>query len=83
MKSIIAITTLTLLSAAAAWAPGLARCSRIAGARRFAQSPALKMAMDYNDPVVAEEFAKVQPMDFDDVELELKSKGIPVPPTMK
>jgi hypothetical protein len=43
----------------------------------------LKMAMDYNDPIVAEEFANVQPMDFDDVEAELREKGIPVPPTMK
>lgn len=41
------------------------------------------MAIDYNDPVVAEEFAKVQPMDYDDVEAELKEKGIPVSPTMK
>lgn len=41
----------------------------------------LRMAIDYNDPVVAEEFAKVQPMDFDDVEAELMDKGIPLPPT--
>ena len=46
-------------------------------------SSSLRMAMDYNDPIVAEEFAKVQPMDFDEVEKELQSKGIPVPPTMK
>ena len=43
----------------------------------------LKMAIDYNDPVVAEEFAKVQPMSFEDVEEELQAKGIPVPATMK
>lgn len=36
------------------------------------------MAIDYNDPVVAEEFAKVQPMSFEDVEAELLQKGIPV-----
>merc|ERR1719261_1123827 len=42
----------------------------------------LRMAIDYNDPVVAEEFAKVQPMEFEEVEAELKEKGIPVPPTM-
>jgi len=40
------------------------------------------MAIDYNDPVVAEEFAKVQPMEFEEVEAELMEKGIPVPPTM-
>lgn len=45
-------------------------------------STALGMAMDYNDPIVAEEFAKVQPMDFEDVEAELKEKGISVRPTM-
>ena len=38
----------------------------------------LYMAIDYNDPVVAAEFANVQPMDFDDVEVELRAKGIPV-----
>jgi hypothetical protein len=42
----------------------------------------LSMAIDYNDPVVAEEFANVQPMDFDDVEAELRAKGIPVPATL-
>ena len=31
------------------------------------------MAIDYNDPVVAEEFAKVQPMSFEDVEEELQA----------
>jgi hypothetical protein len=43
----------------------------------------LRMAIDYNDPLVAEEFAQVQPMAFEDVETELSGKGIPVPPTMK
>jgi hypothetical protein len=42
----------------------------------------LLMAIDYNDPVVAEEFALVQPMDFDDVEAELQEKGIRVPASM-
>jgi len=41
------------------------------------------MVIDYNDPVVAEEFTKVQPMAFEDVEAELREKGIPVSPTMK
>jgi hypothetical protein len=43
----------------------------------------LQMAIDYNDPVVTEEFGKVQPMSYEDVEAELQAKGIPVPPTMK
>jgi hypothetical protein len=42
----------------------------------------LQMAIDYNDPVVAAEFANVQPMDFDDVEAELRAKGIPVSATI-
>jgi hypothetical protein len=45
-------------------------------------STRLSMAIDYNDPVVAEEFAKVQPMDFDDVEAELRAKGIPISATI-
>lgn len=40
------------------------------------------MALDYNDPVVAEEFAKVQPMDFEEVEEELILSGVRAPPTM-
>jgi hypothetical protein len=46
-------------------------------------STRLCMAIDYKDPVVAAEFAVVQPMDFDDVEAELRAKGIPVPPTLR
>jgi hypothetical protein len=40
------------------------------------------MAIDYNDPVVAQEFAQVQPMAFEDVENELRTSGIRVPATM-
>jgi hypothetical protein len=42
----------------------------------------LPMAMDYNDPVVAEEFAQVRTMEYDDVVAELGEKGIPVKPSM-
>jgi hypothetical protein len=45
-------------------------------------SPVIAMAINYNDPIVAEEFARVQPLPFEEVEVELKAKGIPVPPTM-
>ena len=34
------------------------------------------MAIDYNDPVVAEEFNKVQPMSYEEVEEELQQSGI-------
>ena len=40
------------------------------------------MAINYNDPVVAQEFAQVQPLSFEEVEAELQEKGIPVSPTM-
>jgi len=40
------------------------------------------MAIDYNDPMVAEEFANVQTMDFDDVVEELLMSGVTAPPTM-
>eukprot|EP00529_Nitzschia_sp_RCC80_P027851 CAMPEP_0113452534 /NCGR_PEP_ID=MMETSP0014_2-20120614/6896_1 /TAXON_ID=2857 /ORGANISM="Nitzschia sp." /LENGTH=258 /DNA_ID=CAMNT_0000343909 /DNA_START=149 /DNA_END=926 /DNA_ORIENTATION=+ /assembly_acc=CAM_ASM_000159 len=43
---------------------------------------ALSMAIDYNDPVVAEEFNKVQPLSYDEVEEELMASGIRAPPTM-
>lgn len=38
----------------------------------------LGMAMDYNDPVVGEEFAKVQTMTLEEVEKECESHGVPV-----
>lgn len=34
------------------------------------------MAIDYNDPVVAEEFAAVQPLTYEEVEEELQQSGI-------
>ena len=40
------------------------------------------MAVDYNDPVVAEEFANVQPMSYEEVEEELQQSGIRASPTM-
>lgn len=43
---------------------------------------ALNMAIDYNDPVVAEEFNKVQPMTYEEVEEELMLSGIRAPPMM-
>jgi len=40
------------------------------------------MALDYNDPLVGEELAKIQPMTFEEVEEELLLSGVPAPPTM-
>jgi hypothetical protein len=40
------------------------------------------MAIDYNDPVVAEEFGSVQAMSWEEIEAELNESGIPAPPQM-
>jgi RNA recognition motif. (a.k.a. RRM, RBD, or RNP domain) len=40
------------------------------------------MALDYNDPVVGQELAKVQPMSFEEVEAELAAQGVRVSQAM-
>lgn len=45
-------------------------------------STALPMALDYNDPVVAEEFNAVQPLSFEEVEEELMMSGVRGSPDM-
>jgi hypothetical protein len=40
------------------------------------------MALDYNDPVVAEEFGKIQPMTYEEVEEELMMSGVRGSPDM-
>lgn len=64
-------------SLVAAWAP-------IAPFAAFQRQPTtdLRMAIDYNNPVVAEEFNNVQPLSYEEVEEELMSSGIRAPPTM-
>ena len=62
------------ISLSAAWAP-ITSFSRMS-------ATSLKMAIDYNDPVVAEEFNNVQPLAYDDVIEELLDQGIRAPPTM-
>jgi hypothetical protein len=47
-----------------------------------ARCPAVRLALDYKDPMVAEEFTKCQALDTEAVEDELAASGIPVPPTM-
>lgn len=71
---------LSLLAPAAAWTSptSMAFSTR---ARQQTQT-ALNMAIDYNDPVVAEEFGKVQTMTWDEIEEELNESGIPAPPSM-
>eukprot|EP00553_Chaetoceros_curvisetus_P007806 CAMPEP_0204613290 /NCGR_PEP_ID=MMETSP0717-20131115/1266_1 /ASSEMBLY_ACC=CAM_ASM_000666 /TAXON_ID=230516 /ORGANISM="Chaetoceros curvisetus" /LENGTH=253 /DNA_ID=CAMNT_0051625657 /DNA_START=38 /DNA_END=803 /DNA_ORIENTATION=- len=45
-------------------------------------STSLPMALDYNDPIVAEEFNAVQPLTYDEVEEELMMSGISGSPDM-
>lgn len=78
MVRFTALSVLLAVSAASAWVSVPHSTSFRAGS----SSAPLRMAIDYNDPVVAEEFAKVQPMPFEDVEEELQQKGIPVPASM-
>ena len=42
----------------------------------------LRMALDYNDPAVTEEFSKVQGMEYDDVVAELMQSGVRAPANM-
>jgi len=71
--SLIIVASLSTL--ASAWVVPPATIGR-------GRTTALAMAIDYNDPVVAEEFAAVQLLSYDDVEEELLQTGIKSPPTM-
>ena len=75
LPSFIILASLTMGSA---WTPVI---SPSIGASRLSRS-SLKMAIDYNDPIVAEEFGNVQPMTYEEVEDELKQSGIRAPATM-
>ena len=61
------------LSLGAAWVPSIAPFHRTHAA---SSQTSLYMAIDYNDPVVAEEFAKVQPLSYEEVEAELQESGV-------
>jgi len=74
-QSLLLLTTASLLSSGNAWVPSSAKTSL------FRRDVSVR-AIDYNDPVVAAEFAEVQPMAFEDVEEELMATGVRVPPTM-
>ena len=52
-------------------------------ADRTATSTALGMVIDYNDPLVAQEFTLVQPMTYQEVKDELLKSGIFPPASMK
>lgn len=69
----IAVILALLASSASAW---------VVAPNRVSRGMALKMVIDYNDPVVAEEFNTVQPMSYEEVEEELQQSGIRASPTM-
>lgn len=75
-QRLLLVSALVVLDSVSAWV-----VPSPAAASGRTRTTALK-ALDYNDPVVAEEFANVQPMAFEDVEEELQQSGIRVPPTM-
>ncbi|KAL3767689.1 hypothetical protein ACHAWO_004391 [Cyclotella atomus] len=66
-----------LASSVSGFMPSAQRAPLSAMAPRVSSS--LRMALDYNDPAVAEEFAAVQAMDYDDVLAELLETSI-IPP---
>ena len=76
-SSVTFLLSAALLGQASAWIPA-------SGSQSLTRSRTLglRMAIDYNDPVVAEEFNNVQPLAYEEVEAELRSKGIPVSPTL-
>ena len=76
------ISTAITLSFLALASPAAAFTSPMAFATRARQQSALNMAIDYNDPVVAEEFGLVQGMTWEEIEEELNESGIPAPPSM-
>ena len=85
MSSAISLSLIALaLTPSAALVVGLTpSASPLAShAARGCRSRAVVAALDYKDPVVAEEFTKVQALDTEGVEEELAASGIPVPPTM-
>eukprot|EP00525_Craspedostauros_australis_P003956 CAMPEP_0198126758 /NCGR_PEP_ID=MMETSP1442-20131203/45655_1 /TAXON_ID= /ORGANISM="Craspedostauros australis, Strain CCMP3328" /LENGTH=261 /DNA_ID=CAMNT_0043786625 /DNA_START=31 /DNA_END=816 /DNA_ORIENTATION=- len=80
-NTISLIAMMSMASTASAWVvPSQNQLHRQQPAAR--STTRLQMAIDYNDPLVAEEFNKVQPLTFEEVEEELQETGIRAPPTM-
>ncbi len=73
-SSRITLSFLALAAPVTAFSPGISTPAR--------HQSSLNMAIDYNDPVVAEEFGLVQGMTWDEIEEELNASGIPAPPSM-
>jgi len=72
-RPVLFVSAALVVGSVSAWVPSSTQTGPLVSALRT--STALK-ALDYNDPVVAEEFAQVQPMAFEDVEEELQQSGV-------
>ncbi|KAL7503416.1 hypothetical protein ACHAWX_000582 [Stephanocyclus meneghinianus] len=79
-KRYISLLLPLIVSSSHAFLPGIQRTA-LTVASRVSPVP-LRMAIDYNDPAVAEEFASVQMMEYDDVVAELMQSGVRAPPDM-
>lgn len=64
------------------WSPAPPTFARSAATTIGSSRTRLSLALDYNDPVVGEEFAKVQGMTFEEVEEEMMESGVRVPADM-
>ena len=80
MVLLLCLAVVCSLSISDAWVP--AAPALHTRAPRAGAATSLRMAIDYNDPVVAEEFAKVQPLTFEEMAEELQDKGIRVSQAM-
>lgn len=80
----LASSIVLLSSTATAWSTTPSFAIRAANMRQTssASSTSLSMALDYNNPVVAEEFGKIQPMTYEEVEEELMMSGVRGSPDM-
>ena len=73
IRPVLFVSAAFVVGSVSAWVPSCTQTGPFVAVLRT--STALK-ALDYNDPVVAEEFAQVQPMAFEDVEEELQQSGV-------
>lgn len=80
ISNILLVATLAVENAHS-WSPMLPNY-RSSINKVSSSSTSLFMALNYNDPVVAEEFAKTQTMTLEECESEISKMGIPVPKTM-
>jgi hypothetical protein len=72
----------SLVSPSGAWTSSTNAVAFSTRQQQQRHSSRLQMAIDYNDPVVAEEFNNVQSLTWEEIEEELNKSGIRAPPAM-